>query len=121
MFSIAKRSALALCRRRSICDSRSMEASLSLGSYHHTAVARNRNLRSPAMTNPVFGEIVYEREGCWRCRCRLLEFTQCGRRETGALEAPDASYLEGWIPLTVFDESGAGPTADQEAGFLHLV
>lgn len=74
------------------------------------------------MHHPVFGEIVYQGDdACWVGRCRLPAFAEYGRAAEGGLDEPDADFLAGFFPLTVYDDSGNGPSPEQESAFRYLV
>jgi hypothetical protein len=74
------------------------------------------------MHHEVFGEILYDEEDAvWRGRCSLPAFAEYGRPPCDVPDEPDEDFRRGVFPLTIRDESGAGPSPRQANAFRFLL
>ena len=70
-------------------------------------------------THEIFGPISYQtRDEVWLGKCALPRFAECGTDE--ALSPPSADFRQGIFPLTIHDDTGAGPTRAQASTFQYL-
>jgi hypothetical protein len=75
------------------------------------------------MNHEVFGEITYDADDyVWRGRCRLPVFAAFGKPPCHVvLEEPADDFRKGVFPLSIDDDTGAGPSPQQVSGFRYLV
>ncbi len=74
------------------------------------------------MHHEVFGEILYDADDfVWRGRCSLPAFAEYGRPPCYLPDGPDEDFCRDVFPLTVHDETGAGPTPEQVNAFRFLL
>src|SRR5207302_7557158 len=74
------------------------------------------------MRHDAFGDITYDQDDqVWRGRCALPVFAAYGRPPCDTLpDEPDADFLQGLFPLTIWDYTGHGPSPQQVEGWHFL-